>query len=30
VAEDPWLRLRTSPDAVEAGEDLEEWDGGGS
>jgi hypothetical protein len=27
VVEDPWLRLETSPEAVEAGEQLEDWEG---
>lgn len=27
IAEDPWLRLRTSPEAIKAGEDLDDWDG---
>lgn len=28
VAEDPWLRLETSPEAIEAGEELDDWEGG--
>lgn len=27
VVEDPWLRLGTSPEVVEAGEQLEDWEG---
>lgn len=28
LLEDPWLRLETSPDAIEAGEELDDWEGG--
>lgn len=28
IVEDPWLRLETSPEAIEAGEELDDWEGG--